>query len=44
MTKLATSFARQPEHEGGPFHLMWTVLCWATAFAAVVVTTAILVK
>jgi|HubBroStandDraft_4_1064222.scaffolds.fasta_scaffold4411842_1 hypothetical protein len=44
MTRLVTSFAERPEHEGGPFRLLWTILCWVTAFAAVMVTTAVLVK
>ncbi len=45
MTKLLTSFAERSEHAaGGRFQLLWTILGWVTAFAAVVVTTAVLVK
>jgi len=44
MTKLVTSFAQRPEHQGGAFQVLWAVLCWFTAFAAVVVTTAVLVR
>ena len=44
MTKLQASFHDRPERGGGPFQLLWTILCWATAFSAVVVTTAVLMK
>jgi hypothetical protein len=44
MTKLVTSFAQRPGHENGILQLLWTIFCWATAFGAVVVTTAVLVK
>ncbi len=44
MTKLTASYPRQAEREGGPFSLLWTVLCWTTAFSAVVVTTAVLMR
>ncbi|HXQ17479.1 MAG TPA: hypothetical protein VN814_22915 [Caulobacteraceae bacterium] len=44
MTKLLTSFARRAEHDNGALQLLWTILCWAAAFGAVVVTTAVLVK
>ena len=44
MTKLATSWARRPNHDSGLFELLWTVLCWAAAFSAVVVTTALLMR
>jgi hypothetical protein len=43
MTKFVMSFARRAEHDG-PFQLLWTILCWGAAFAAVVVTTAVLAK
>jgi len=44
MTKLQASFPRALERDGGPFQLLWTILCWATAFGAVVVTTAVLMR
>ncbi len=44
MTKLATSWARRQGHQGGAFELLWTLVCWAAAFSAVVVTTAFLVR
>jgi hypothetical protein len=44
MTKLLTSFAQRAEHVGGALELLWTILCWAAAFSAVVVTTAVLVR
>jgi hypothetical protein len=44
MTKLQTSFAQRPDLEGGPFRLLWSILCWVTAFAAVLVTTAVLMR
>lgn len=44
MTKLQASFPRPAEDHGGPWHLLWTVLCWVTAFSAVVVTTAVLTR
>ena len=44
MTKLAVSWGRRPEHDGGPFGLLWTILCWSAAFGAVVVTTAVLMR
>ena len=42
MTKLSVSWTRRAEHGDGPLQLMWTILCWAAAFSAVVVTTAVL--
>jgi len=44
MTKLATSWPRRRNHDGGPLELLWTILCWAAAFSAVVVTTAVLMR
>ena len=44
MTKLATSFAERPDLEDGPFRRLWSILCWVTAFAAVLVTTAVLMR
>jgi hypothetical protein len=44
MTKLLASFPRPAEHRGGAWHVLWTILCWATAFSAVLVTTAVLMR
>jgi len=44
MTKLSASFSPTPERPSGPFQLLWTIFCWATAFSAVVVTTAVLAR
>ena len=44
MTKLTASYPKAPEREGSRFSVLWTILCWATAFSAVVVTTAVLMR
>ena len=44
MTKMTAAYPKEAVHDGGPFQLLWTILCWATAFSAVVVTTAVLMK
>jgi len=42
MTKLSVSWTKRPNHEGGPFQAVWSVLSWVAALAAVAVTAAIL--
>ena len=44
MTKLQAAFARVPERDGGALAVLWTILGWTTAFGAVVVTTAVLMR
>jgi hypothetical protein len=44
MPKLAVSWARRPDHDDNPFQVLWSLFCWATAFGAVAVTTAALMR
>ena len=48
MTKLALSYWRAPERREGrataSFRFVWAMLCWTLSFAAVVVTTTVLMR
>jgi hypothetical protein len=45
MTRLPISFPGQRDSDGnGAFQMLWTILCWASAFGAVVVTTAWVIR
>jgi hypothetical protein len=46
MTKLSVSYWQSPERREGrmtrTFRFLWSMLCWVTAFAAVIVTASVL--
>ena len=44
MTKLAVSWAGRTGRSDRPFEVLWNLFCWVTAFGAVAVTTAVLMR
>ena len=48
MTKLALSYWQAPERRDGrstaTFRFVWAMLCWTLSFAAVVVTTTVVMR
>jgi len=44
LTKLLVSYREARERDSGLWHVLWTVFCWVTAFSAVIVTAAVMMR